>query len=141
MKRDALQADLLKIGRTLDDLGTSGLSWYDLKVLAADFLKRHDSALSRELNGVYWSTEGQLLAVVADALHVANWQRGGKRSAPRPKPIKRPWEKAKGRIVGSKPIPISQFSDWWDSKTAAAADRKKARRKTRIAAKRKPPTE
>lgn len=46
----------------------------------------------RELRGeaADWSLNTFLLALVADALHAANWQRGGKKNAPRPKPLPRP---------------------------------------------------
>lgn len=76
--------------------------------------REHDSLLSKELHGPTWSLEAQILAEATDALNMANWQRGGKRSAPRPKPIPRPWLKAKNTTLGSDPIPISKFNDWWD---------------------------
>lgn len=49
---------------------------------------------------------------------MANWQRAGRKTAPKPKPIPRPWEKPKTTTLGKEPIPISQFNDWWDSKAA-----------------------
>lgn len=58
----------------------------------------------------------QLLAAVVDLLQVSNWQRAGKKHAPKPKRLRRPWEKPKGRQLGAKPIPISKFDAWWDSK-------------------------
>lgn len=88
----------------------------------------------RKYHGTIWSIEGQLLASVIDALHVGNWQRGGRKSAPKPKPIKRPWEKPKGRTIGKDPIPIAKFNEWWDTKRDVAAARKKRRRT------KKPPT-
>lgn len=100
---------------TLDDLGSEALSWYDLAVLVKHLQVDQSTALSTELHGTRWSTESQLLAYVVDALHVGNWQRAGRKSAPRPKPFPRPWEKSKARTLGSKPIPLSQFNDWWDS--------------------------
>jgi hypothetical protein len=74
-----------------------------------------NSALAKELHGARWSTEAQLMAFALDALHLGNWQRAGKRTAPKPKPIPRPWEKPKTTSLGSKPIPISQFDSWWES--------------------------
>lgn len=70
--------------------------------------------LALELHGPVWSVEAQLMAEATDALNMANWQRGGRRSAPKPKPIPRPWLKPKHTTLGSDPIPISQFNDWWD---------------------------
>lgn len=43
-----------------------------------------------------WSTTDHLLALVADLLAAANWQRGGGKGK-RPKPIERPGVKVPGR--------------------------------------------
>lgn len=37
-----------------------------------------------------WGWQEHLLASAVDALHAANWQRAGKKNAPRPKPVRRP---------------------------------------------------
>jgi len=42
-----------------------------------------------------WSTEAYMLAGVIDLLAVANWQRSGKKSQPKPKAVKRPTDKGK----------------------------------------------
>lgn len=42
-----------------------------------------------------WSTEAHMLAGVIDLLAGANWQRAGKKSVPKPVPIKRPGDKAR----------------------------------------------
>lgn len=134
-RRAALQYDLLKRGLTLENLGTEGLTWYDLGVFVQMVQYEHDSALARELHGQVWSIEGQIMANVYDVLALANWQRAGKKHAPKPKRLPRPWEKAKATVLGSSPIPISKFNDWWDSK---AAERKAKKRRWRA---KKPPTE
>jgi len=92
----------------------------------------HTSALATALHGQSWSIEAQLTAIAADALHIANWQRAGRRSAPKPKRIPRPWEKPKTTTLGKGAIPISMFNDWWDSK--------RTKRQSRKAAAKKPPT-
>lgn len=66
------------LGLDLRRLGTPDLTYRRLKV-AVDGLRRADAE---------WSTTDHLLALIADHLAAANWQRGGK--GPRPKPIKRP---------------------------------------------------
>ena len=43
--------------------------------------------LSRELTGDDWTLDQHLVALIADHLAVANWQRQGKQGAPRPKPL------------------------------------------------------
>lgn len=51
-----------------------------------------ESAVARELHGVdtEWTTPAQLLATIADALRIANWQRAGGKKKDRPEPIERP---------------------------------------------------
>lgn len=111
-------------GRSLDDLGVT-LSWRDLLVLTRKWEATPGFALCESVHGVeYWPTTDQLLAEIADALNAANWQRAGKSSAPKPKRIPRPWEKAKSRRLGSDPIPLSKFHDWWEG----VGRRRKARR-------------
>jgi hypothetical protein len=62
-----------------------------------------------------WGVTDYLLAAVVDLLANANWQRQGKKSAPKPRPIKRPGQAADGTKYGSKPIPIKDFDAWWDN--------------------------
>jgi len=133
--RQALQYDLLTRGLSLDLLGSEAFSWYDLMVFARFVQLDSKSALSNEVHGPSWSIEAQLLAIIADALGMANWQRAGRKSAPKPKRIPRPWEKPKSTNLGKDAIPISKFNDWWDSKSAKRRARRSARRATK-----KPPT-
>lgn len=74
------------------------------------------SATCRAMHGERWELTDQLLATVVDVLQVANWQRQGKKNAPRPKRLKRPWEKNNSQNLGSEPIPMSKFASWWNSK-------------------------
>jgi hypothetical protein len=51
-----------------------------------------DSALVRSIHGeaLLWDIQNQLLATIADALRIANWQRAGGKRSERPQPIPRP---------------------------------------------------
>lgn len=53
-----------------------------------------ESATVREVRGeaVAWGPTEHLLAAAVDLLAGANWQRGGNKKAPRPKPLLRPGE-------------------------------------------------
>ncbi|QOP66606.1 tail assembly chaperone [Microbacterium phage Lahqtemish] len=113
--RQALQYDLLMRGLTLDKLGTEAFSWYDLAAVVKHLQAEPASSLAKELHGPVWSVEAQLLAIIADSLAMANWQRAGKKNAQKPKPITRPWEKPKTTAFGSDAIPIADFDDWWNS--------------------------
>lgn len=128
-RRAALQYDLLTHGLSLEYLGSEALTWYDLIVFVRLVQGETHSALAKALHGTIWSIEAQLLATIADSTAVGNWQRAGRKHAPKPKRIPRPWEKVKATVLGSKPIPISAFNDWWDDA------KPKRRRRTK-----KPPT-
>jgi len=108
---------LLAIGLRLDDLGTGRLSWRDLYVVI--HRAGPSSALMREVQPELsaWASGlvlADLMAHAVDLLAGANWQRGGKRTAPKPKPIPRPGRKSEAQRYGSDPIPVSDFDAWWD---------------------------
>jgi hypothetical protein len=51
-----------------------------------------EAALYRSMFGekALWGSQEHLLALIADILNAANWQRGGDKNAKRPKPLPRP---------------------------------------------------
>lgn len=108
----------------------------DLLLLVKRFQATPGSALATLLWGPMWSVEAQLLALIADGINVGNWQRIGKKSAPKPKPIPRPWEKPKTQTLGKDPIAVSKFNDWWDK----AAAKRKTKPKRKPFTRKKPPT-
>lgn len=112
---EAIEADLLDRHWRLAEVGLA-FSWRDLLVMVRRFQADPSTATSRAIHGERWPVRDQLLAAIYDLLQVANWQRVGKRSAPKPKPLQRPWERPRGRKLGSKPVPIRAFHDWWESK-------------------------
>lgn len=93
---EAIRADLFRIGRSLDDLGTDSFSWLDLRAILR--WAPMTSAFARSFYGdeaVAWADPAtHLLATVADLLAGANWQRAGSKG-PKPKPIQRPGERQK----------------------------------------------
>ncbi|MFJ9443251.1 hypothetical protein ACIRRH_15475 [Kitasatospora sp. NPDC101235] len=73
----------------LADLGTGRLTWMELVALVRGLPPT--SRLAAALTGrPAWSRGEYLLADIWDVLASANWQRGGDRHAPRPKPYPRP---------------------------------------------------
>lgn len=79
------------------------------------------SALARDLQPelAAWASgtvTADLLAHVVDLLAAANWQRQGKKTAAKPKPLPRPGRApADGQRYGSAPIPVGDFDDWWNN--------------------------
>lgn len=110
---EALERELLGLGLRLRWLcdGTGRLDWGDLRAVVMH--SPPGSPLRRDV-GDGWTVTDHLVALVADTLAVANWQRQGKRNAPRPKPLPRPGMK-EDRVYGSDPIPLSEFSEWWET--------------------------
>lgn len=56
-------------------------------MLVGSLQKMPESLLHRLLAGDDWALTDHLLALVHDQLALANWQRGGKKRGPKPKPI------------------------------------------------------
>lgn len=106
-----MQADLLQFyGVDLLDIGTPALSWRRAGVLIRQLPR--EARLTQELHPAQrWSQTDYLLALVADLLNLANWQRAsaGRRSAlPRPKPLRRPGE-SQGRTFGNRKFTPAQL--------------------------------
>lgn len=106
---------------TLDDIG-GGLSCRALVAFVRNLPA--GSALARETRDAElwaWSQPAmtnQLLAALVDELRMAEWawaRSNGARGARRPRPIPRPGVKDDSvRRIGSDPIPISEFEDFWN---------------------------
>lgn len=92
---EAIEYELLTIGKHIDHLGTRRLSWRDLLVVVKQAPPQ--GALHRALDpeGWGWDVNSYLLAADVDTLMVANWQRAGDKRKKRPDPILRPGQKKK----------------------------------------------
>ncbi|QXW04006.1 hypothetical protein [Rhodococcus globerulus] len=106
---EAIQADLLPMGRSLDFLGTANLSWWDLKCCLKH--PHPNGALSRLRNpDHHWDLHAQLLAGIFDGVQGGNWQRGGDPKAKRPEQLPRPGVKPSGENRKSTTaLPIDQL--------------------------------
>ena len=96
-------------GLRLRMLGTPELSWRDLLVFI-----RNSKELGERLAGPdsIWGLQEHLLALIADLLNVANWQRTGDENAKRPEPIPRPGVKKQpdGELIAQgKPMSIEDM--------------------------------
>lgn len=113
--QEAIEYELLVIGRHLDELGTRALTWRDLYVLVRRWQMTPGNAFASSVHGhevPSWSE--QVLAVIVDILNgIAFILKRGKGS--RPKRLQRWWEKRKTQKFGRDAIPIAQFDAWWES--------------------------
>jgi hypothetical protein len=103
----------------LDWLGTRRLSWRDLLVIVKQAPR--ESSLARAMHGedALWGLTDHLVAAAVDELAVANWQRQGKKGAPRPKPLPRPGKQSKTQRIGAEPLPIADLEAWIAAAEAA----------------------
>ena len=117
--REAVEYDLITLGLRWRDVGSKSLTWRDAWVVASS--SPRTSALARAIQGdaAEWGTTDYLLAIVADVLQGANYQRGGGKGR-KPKPIQRPGKKPQGESqhFGADPLPLEQMTAWlgWDKK-------------------------
>lgn len=88
---EAIEWDLSSYhnGRSLEDLVTGRMRWWQLRAYLSHLPR--ESALARSLLGddVAWGVSEQLQAMTVDVLRAANYQRGGGKGA-KPKPLPRP---------------------------------------------------
>lgn len=113
--QEAIEFELLIIGRHLNELATPALSWRDLYVLVRRWQRTPGNAFAAAVHGSEVpSWMEQVLALVVDALQgIAFILKRGK--GQRPKRLQRWWEKRKQQRFGREPIALSKFDDWWDS--------------------------
>ncbi len=110
---EAVEYELLERGYRLAELG-SRFSWRDLLVMVKRWQTLNGSALQQSISGFRaWNVEAQLLAEVVDTLAIGNWQRAGKKTAPRPKPLPRPSDERNSFGAGA--IPFDEIDDWMKS--------------------------
>jgi hypothetical protein len=110
--QEAVEFDLIALGLRLRNVGSEDFSWRDLLVVIRQ--SSPESALFRALNpkDFQWGLSELLLAEIADAANVANWQRGGGKRRDYPKPIPRPGVEPDEQKYGAKPIPIDEMAEW-----------------------------
>jgi hypothetical protein len=109
---EAVEYDLLVLGRSIDDLGTRRLTWRDLLVICAQ--APSTSALARAIHGeaAAWGPLEHIAAAMLDALNGGNWQRGGGKG-PKPKPTRRPGpDRADRQHFGRDPLPVDEMAEW-----------------------------
>lgn len=109
--REAIEFDLITLGLRLRDVGTDGLTWGDVYTIIRQ--SSRSSALFRAMNPdeFEWTLTNLLTAEVADAVRVANWQRGEGKRSDLPKPIPRPGVQTEKRY-GREAVPMDVMAEW-----------------------------
>lgn len=104
---EAVGADLLTIGKRLDDIGTESFSWWDFRVWARN--RPPGSILATAIHGPYYPIELRIQGMLVDLLVTANWQRG---RGPRPKRMRWPWAVKDISESFGKAAPLEQVRDY-----------------------------
>lgn len=110
--REAIEFDLISLGLRLRNVGTDGLSWQDVYTVLRQSPRSSAFFRSQNPEAHEWGLPELLLAEVADAVRVSNWQRGEGKRADYPKPIPRPGVKPTAQTYGKEAIPISDMAEW-----------------------------
>jgi hypothetical protein len=110
---DAVRRDLLDRGFRLSQVGTDdGMSWRDLLAFVREAPQGtaiFRASLDNEEDAP-WTIEAQLLAAIADGIHVLAWQNSGGSRADKPKPIERPGFRPEKRVIRGDVLSIDELS-------------------------------
>ncbi|WIC40211.1 tail assembly chaperone [Gordonia phage Holliday] len=92
--REAISADLIRLGLRFRNAGTPDFEWCDLRAIILTLASDRSSALFRELYPEYveWDLGAHLAADAVDLLHLLVWMKtkDGSKGRNRPKPYPRP---------------------------------------------------
>lgn len=92
--REAISADLIRLGLRFRNVGTPDFEWCDLRAIILTLARDRSSALFRELYPDYveWDLGAHLAADAVDLLHLLVWfkTKDGSKGRNRPKPYPRP---------------------------------------------------
>lgn len=109
---------------TLDDLG-GALSWRALLHFIlhlppdSELAKESDSDAPERAAWLDGSLVAPLLASLIDSNNFGRWEYAAsisKRKPRKPKRVKTPWGDRDERRLGSDPIRVADFEEWWNSK-------------------------
>lgn len=93
---EAIEYELLTIGKHIDQLGSRKLTWRDLKVVVLG--SPPGGALHRSVDpeGALWTPTSYLSAALVDEVGLLLWQNGSGKG-PKPKQVIRPGQKPRQR--------------------------------------------
>lgn len=111
-ERRAIEADLIGLGLRLRHVGTDELTWYELYAVLVNLPQSSALYRTRNPEDAAWDLHAFLLAEIADALKVGNWQRGSGKRHEYPKPIPRPGVEPETTTYGKGAIPIDEMEKW-----------------------------
>lgn len=115
------RVEVLRHGRTLDDLGTKRLPWMDAVAIFSTTSPGHPLYDAMFPDSAQWDHHAMLLAAILDSLNIQIWQGGKRRRADFPRPIPRPGVEDKHeRKFGGKPVEIEDMQAFLERKRAGA---------------------
>jgi hypothetical protein len=109
-----VEADLIRHGLRIRDLGTERFNWRDFKHLVTNL--GADSALHRSVGGRYTASD-YLLVVIANTLRTMSWQLGSGTERDRPQPFYLPGmndeaEQGNTDTYQGDAMTIQEMDDW-----------------------------
>lgn len=116
---DAIEADLIAVGWTFDDVPRR-LSYPALFAFLAHLPTTSAYVRMKNPDTASWmdgSLVANLLAELGHRLDILAWQQtaDGQKNRKRPQPWPRPWVKDKNKDrIGAGPIPASEWETFWD---------------------------
>lgn len=117
----ALEYDLIRMGLRLRRVGSKEFTWRDLWIIVQQLPADAHFNMSRAGHPPLTVGMSVLDATVAilNTLRLANWQRAGDNTRPRPETARLPWwpqPRGQQSKLGSDPVQANRFSDWWEGK-------------------------
>lgn len=109
----AITYDCLSMGIRLNHLGTQKFTWGELLAIVQHSPRFSAFYRAQNPDEWMWDETNHLLAAIADALHIANWQRANGKRKDYPKPIKRPGVVTDDvKTYGKDAIPYDEMAAW-----------------------------
>lgn len=108
---EAIAYDCITLGLRLRNVGTEDFTWGDLLAIVRQSPRSSALFRSQHPDEAVWGHQEQLLALIADTLAAANWQRAQGKKKDYPKPIPRPGVE-QDKKFGNEAVSIDEMSSW-----------------------------
>ncbi|MFE9497264.1 hypothetical protein [Streptomyces collinus] len=108
---EAIAYDCITLGLRLRNVGSEDFSWGDLLAIVRQSPRSSALFRAQHPEEAVWGHQEQLLALIADTLAAANWQRAQGKKKDYPKPIPRPGVEGDKKF-GNEAVSIDEMASW-----------------------------